>query len=166
MFTEKLSLDAISSNQLTLVVLSAALLIGGAASFAAYNIDIDSQQHDFGVQVWVQPAEGENLTFGFDTGEGMSYGEVMIGTNLTRKLNVTNVNEPTYITTEATGNMSEGLEYDRKHFIEDDKKIEYKFVTESVNQTGYFNGTINFELNKAGNKWEERWLRALYSLPY
>lgn len=153
----------ISSNKITVILVLASLLVGfGLYGYQSKEIRLQEAQYNPSVLVNV-PDTGYNLTAGFAPGEGLDFGKIFKGANVTKSLNFQIPgNKTTYIEVENEGNISDYLEVEEKHLLRNDSQIDF---TLNAEKAGFFEGKTILEIKTSMNDWGERWLELQYYLP-
>jgi hypothetical protein len=127
----------------------------------AYSqIDTSTQSSKFSTYADVQPANGSNLTAGFDS--GMKFGRIGEGSAVTKTIDLTSSNLA-LVESYSTGNVSEGLKFEEKILFTGNRSVEYRY---NASEPGYYNGSINLDIESANNFWGEKWLELQYYLSY
>jgi hypothetical protein len=153
----------ISSNKLTAILVTISLL-AGFAIYSYQSKEITTQEAEYNPRVTVEePGPGDNLSAGFAPGEGLNFGEIFKGANVTKSLNFEiPENKTTYIKIETRGNISKYLEFEDEHLLENDSEIEF---TLNAEEAGFFEGETLLEIKTSMNDWGERWLKLEHLLP-
>lgn len=149
------------NNLFTGLVIILAAILGLFISFAA-QVEISAEHASYDTWVQVNESDGQNISAGIATGEGMAFGEMVQGTNITKSLELSS-EKLALVQSSAEGNISKGLHFEEKVLFQNETEIRYKYAGE---EPGYYEGSINLELKTADNTWGERWLRIRYQLPF
>jgi len=147
-------------NEITIVVFSLAVILGAMIYYSQDSIN--SQSESFSTYANVTEP-GENISVGIEAGEGLSFGRLVEGTNMTKTLELASNNDTlTYVEVRAQGNISEYLDFEQAHLFMNSTDIE---VMMEGREPGYYEGEILLDIKTAVNNWGERWLDLLYRLP-
>ena len=137
-------------------------VLTGLAATAYSSVENSSQVNNYSTEANVTSLGGQNATLGIDTGNEMSFGKVIEGSNVTKTLELSS-QDLTLVESSASGNISDNLYFEKKTLFRNDTDIEYMYAgTES----GYYDGEILLEIKTADNYWGEKWLELLYRLPF
>ena len=147
------------NNLFVLLVIMVSVCLGLLVT-AYTQIDTSSQSSEFSTYADVQPANGSNLTAGFD--DGMNFGRIGEGSAVTKTIDLSS-SSLALVESYGTGNVSEGLKFEEEILFTGNRSVEYRY---NGSEPGYFNGTINLEIESANNFWGEKWLELRYYLPY
>lgn len=103
----------------------------------------------------VNTSGNESLNLGVATGEKLNFGRIPTEGRSQKYFNV-NAGKKALIRLETTGNISEQLDYDRKHFFEGKKEVDIIFNPE---RPGFYNGNVSMKIytpvNEVGAAWLE-----------
>lgn len=133
------------------------LLLMGAYGY--YQLDIYHQEKSYDVNATIlEGKEDGRVTAGIAAGHGLSFGKFNSVFNKTKSLNLSSRNTA-LVKVSSEGNISNKLNYREKHFFEGKTQIPIEM---SVNESGYFNGTVKLDIKVARSKWGEGWLELLY----
>ena len=149
------------NNLFTGLILISAVLIGVFISFAV-QAETSTEHASYDTWAQVNESDGQNISTGIATGEGMAFGELISGTNVTKSLELSS-EKLAFVDSSSEGNISENLFYEDKVLFQNETNIEYKY---SGGEPGYYNGSINLEIRTADNNWGEKWLEIRYWLPF
>ncbi len=134
----------------------------GLVAVAVSEVETSSQSNSYDTWAQVNESDGQNISTGIATGEGMAFGELISGTNVTKSLELSS-EKLAFVDSSSEGNISENLFYEDKVLFQNETNIEYKY---SGGEPGYYNGSINLEIRTADNNWGEKWLEIRYWLPF
>jgi len=134
----------------------------GLVAVAVSEVETSSQSNSYDTWAQVNESDGQNISAGIATGEGMAFGELFEGTNVTKSLNL-NSEDLALIESSSEGNISEGLIYDEKVLFQNQTSIPYKY---RGREPGYYEGEIVLDIKTADNYWGEKWLDLRYRLPF
>ncbi|MFB6100200.1 MAG: hypothetical protein ABEK16_02905 [Candidatus Nanohalobium sp.] len=127
-----------------------------AAVPALNNYTIKEIDRTFQTSADILPkGASENLTVGIAAGEGLSFGIIPVSANKTKFLNIT-APEKIMLRVDASGNISEYLSYDPKHYFNGSKRIPIELNPE---KPGNFTGVVEVNIQRPKGKVGEKWLK-------
>lgn len=143
----------------TIIMIS---ILGGIAAYGYSQSNINAQSANYTTYANVTDSDG-NISIGLETGEGMEYGRLVQGTNLTKTMELASGDEKiTYVEVSTEGNISDYLNYKEKHLFQNRTDIPVKM---DGREQGYYTGEILLDIKTASNMWGETWLEIIYRLP-
>lgn len=147
-------------NEAAIGVFAVAVALGlGLYLYASSSVESQSANYSTYANV-TEP--GENISVGIETGEGMDFGRLVEGTNMTKTLELGAGNDTlTYVEVSTEGNISEYLDFDQAQLFMNSTDIA---VMMEGRKPGYYEGTILLDIKTAVNNWGERWLELVYQL--
>lgn len=149
-------------NNIFVSLVIAAAIVAGLTVSAVSAIETSSQQENYSTWVKVNESDGQNITAGFATGQGLAYGEIAEGTNITKSLELSS-SDLTIVNSNSEGNISEGLRYNERTLFQNSTSIDYEYFG---SEPGYYTGNIILNIKTADNYWGEKWLELLYRSPF
>ncbi len=142
----------------TLAILVLLLMVTGAAGlYVGANPQEETFSFDAEAQV-LNSNEVENLTWGIAAGEGMDFGRMVNGTNITKTLEMSSEKEA-LVLTEIEGNISDQIDYKQVSRFEGN---ETRSFVMAGGEPGYYSGTIRVETLRPSNTLDEVWLDLRY----
>lgn len=146
------------SNKLTMTIIGLAILVG-LTPLAVEKTFVNSADSSFNTSAKVVADNpNENVTLGLEAGEGLAFGEITQGVNITKELSMSSSSKG-FVKMGSSGNISSHLVYDSQKSFRNNTKIPVKFVAD---EKGYFTGTILIKTSQPENKVAEKWLELKY----
>lgn len=150
-------------NKVALTLITAAAILG-LTPFAISETSVDKQVVEFEpkANVSIVSNNSSNVSLGLAPGKkGLNFGDLPLqSTQRARKTVDLDASDKALVIIKDSGNASEFLRYDEKHYFQGQKEIKIEFETE---EPGYYEGDLKLKIltprNELGKKWIE--LRSL-----
>jgi len=136
-------------------VIAVSALIVGLSPFIIEFSSIDDFDVGYNATANVTNTTPTNSqTLGIVTGQNLEFGRLPVGTASVKYINISS-SKPALMNIDASGNISEHLEFNRQTTFQGDERTSLRF---NASEPGYYEGVVSMKIQTPKNQIGEIWL--------
>lgn len=138
------------------LLVSLLVLLLFATPFALEYFTVVERTNVYSTQVQVMDvSNNSSIRVGLDTGSNFDYGELPLGSNLTKSVNFSSV-RPSLVNVDVNGNISRYLYYDNRFLVNGTEEFTMEIDPQ---EPGNYSGEVEIKIQTPNNLVGEKWVK-------